>query len=162
MAVRVCETKDVPPGEARRYSLDGREVAVVNLGDEGFRALDAICSHAKYYLDEGEVDVDLALVQVVLRVAADRVERAEPLVAQVHDRDLTSVEGVAPRLAGRHVFRLADAHGHQRMPSASSAAIAASAPTRTSSICTRSSTSWKNPVTISRSASSWGIPRDSR
>jgi 3-phenylpropionate/trans-cinnamate dioxygenase ferredoxin component len=63
MAVRVCETKDVLPGEARRYSLDGREVAVVNLGDEGFRALDAICSHAKYYLDEGEVDVDLETIE---------------------------------------------------------------------------------------------------
>jgi 3-phenylpropionate/trans-cinnamate dioxygenase ferredoxin component len=63
MAVRVCETKDVPPGEARRYSLDGREVAVVNLGDEGFRALDAICSHAKYYLDEGGVDVDLETIE---------------------------------------------------------------------------------------------------
>ena len=63
MAVRVCETKEVPPGEARRYSLDGREVAVVNLGDEGFRALDAICSHAKYYLDEGEVDVDLETIE---------------------------------------------------------------------------------------------------
>ena len=63
MAVRVCETKDVAPGEARRYSLDGREVAVVNLGDEGFRALDAICSHAKYYLDEGEVDVDLETIE---------------------------------------------------------------------------------------------------
>ena len=63
MAVHVCETKDVPPGEARRYSLDGREVAVVNLGGEGFRALDAICSHAKYYLDEGEVDVDLETIE---------------------------------------------------------------------------------------------------
>jgi 3-phenylpropionate/trans-cinnamate dioxygenase ferredoxin component len=62
-AVRVCETRDVPPGEARRYRLDGREVAVVNLGDEGFRALDAICSHAKYYLDEGEVDVDLETIE---------------------------------------------------------------------------------------------------
>lgn len=63
MAVRVCETKDVPPGEARRYRVDGREVAVVNLGEEGFRALDAICSHAKYYLDEGEVDVDLETIE---------------------------------------------------------------------------------------------------
>ena len=62
-AVRVCETKDVPPGEARRFSLDGREVAVVNLGDAGFRALDAICSHAHYYLDEGEVDVDLETIE---------------------------------------------------------------------------------------------------
>ncbi len=62
-AVRVCETKDVPPGEARRFSLDGREVAVVNLGEAGFRALDAICSHAHYYLDEGEVDVDFETVE---------------------------------------------------------------------------------------------------
>jgi 3-phenylpropionate/trans-cinnamate dioxygenase ferredoxin component len=62
VAVRVCETKDVAPGEARRFSLGGREVAVVNLGERGFRALDAICSHAKYYLDEGEVDVDLGTI----------------------------------------------------------------------------------------------------
>jgi len=62
-AVRVCETKDVPPGEARRFHLDGREIAVVNLGEEGFRALDAICSHEKYYLDEGEVDVDFETIE---------------------------------------------------------------------------------------------------
>ena len=62
-AVRVCETKDVPPGEARRFSLDGRFVAVVNLGEEGFRALDAICSHAHYFLDEGEVDADFETIE---------------------------------------------------------------------------------------------------
>jgi 3-phenylpropionate/trans-cinnamate dioxygenase ferredoxin subunit len=62
-AVRVCETKDVPPGSARRFHLDGREIAVVNLGEEGFRALDAICSHEKYYLDEGEVDVELETIE---------------------------------------------------------------------------------------------------
>ncbi|HET9310165.1 MAG TPA: non-heme iron oxygenase ferredoxin subunit [Actinomycetota bacterium] len=62
-AVRVCETKDVPAGEARRFHLDGREIAVVNLGEEGFRALDAICSHEKYYLDEGEVDVDFETIE---------------------------------------------------------------------------------------------------
>lgn len=62
-AVRVCETKDVAPGEARRFALDGRLIAVVNLGEEGFRALDAICSHAKYYLDEGEVDVDFETIE---------------------------------------------------------------------------------------------------
>jgi 3-phenylpropionate/trans-cinnamate dioxygenase ferredoxin subunit len=38
-------------------------VAVVNLGDEGFRAVDAICSHEHYYLDEGEVDVDLETIE---------------------------------------------------------------------------------------------------
>ena len=52
-AVRVCSVDDVPEGEARRFAVDGRLVAVVNLGDEGFRAVDAICSHEHYYLDEG-------------------------------------------------------------------------------------------------------------
>ena len=63
MAVRVCETSDVPPCEARRFHLDGREVAVVNLGERGFRALDAICSHERYFLDEGEVDADLETIE---------------------------------------------------------------------------------------------------
>ena len=56
--VRLCSVSDVPGGEARRFELDARPFAVVNLGDEGFRAIDAICSHAHYFLDEGEVDVD--------------------------------------------------------------------------------------------------------
>jgi 3-phenylpropionate/trans-cinnamate dioxygenase ferredoxin component len=62
-AVRVCSVEDVPEGEARRFAVDGRLVAVVNLGDEGFRAVDAICSHEHYYLDEGEVDVDLETIE---------------------------------------------------------------------------------------------------
>jgi 3-phenylpropionate/trans-cinnamate dioxygenase ferredoxin component len=61
--VRVCTVADVPPGEAKRFPVDGRLVAVVNLGDEGFRALDAICSHAHYYLDEGEVDPDFGTIE---------------------------------------------------------------------------------------------------
>jgi len=48
----------VPPGEARRFVVDGREVAVVNLGDGQFRAVGDVCSHEHYHLSEGEVDVD--------------------------------------------------------------------------------------------------------
>ena len=62
-AVRVCSADDVAPGQAYRVELDGRPIAVVNLGDEGFRAVDAICSHAHYFLDEGEVDPDLATIE---------------------------------------------------------------------------------------------------
>jgi 3-phenylpropionate/trans-cinnamate dioxygenase ferredoxin component len=61
--VRVCSTTDVPAGEARRFPVDGRLVAVVNLGEEGFRAIDAICSHEKYYLDEGDVDTDFETIE---------------------------------------------------------------------------------------------------
>jgi 3-phenylpropionate/trans-cinnamate dioxygenase ferredoxin component len=55
-AIRVCSTTAVPAGEARRFPVDGREVAIVNLGDDGFRAVDAVCSHEHSYLDEGDVD----------------------------------------------------------------------------------------------------------
>jgi nitrite reductase/ring-hydroxylating ferredoxin subunit len=50
--VRLCNVNDVPAGDVRRFEVDHRPIAVVNLGDEGFRAIDAICSHAHYFLDE--------------------------------------------------------------------------------------------------------------
>jgi 3-phenylpropionate/trans-cinnamate dioxygenase ferredoxin subunit len=62
--LRLCGTDDVPAeGEAVRFPVDGRLVALVNLGDEGLRAIDAICSHAHYYLDEGEVDPDFETIE---------------------------------------------------------------------------------------------------
>ena len=56
--VRICGVDEVPVGEVRRFELDHRPFAVANLGAEGYRVVDAICSHAHYFLDEGEVDVD--------------------------------------------------------------------------------------------------------
>jgi 3-phenylpropionate/trans-cinnamate dioxygenase ferredoxin subunit len=56
--VRICSVSDVPEGEARRFELHHRPFAVVNLGPDGFRVVDAICSHEHYFLDEGEVDVE--------------------------------------------------------------------------------------------------------
>jgi 3-phenylpropionate/trans-cinnamate dioxygenase ferredoxin component len=56
--VRVCGVDDVDPGGAKRYAVGERLIAVANLGVGGFRAVDAVCSHAHYYLDEGDVDVD--------------------------------------------------------------------------------------------------------
>ncbi len=56
--VKICAAADVPEGEARRFQVDDRLIAVANLGASGFRAVDAICSHAQYYLDEGEVEVE--------------------------------------------------------------------------------------------------------
>ena len=55
---RLCAVGDVPEGEVRRFELDSRPFAVANLGPDGFRVVDAICSHAHYYVDEGELDVD--------------------------------------------------------------------------------------------------------
>ena len=58
MSVRVCGSSDVPIGEVRRFEIEGRSVAVVNLGADGFRAVDAVCSHEHAWLDEGEVDAE--------------------------------------------------------------------------------------------------------
>ena len=77
--VRICGVDDVPAGEVRRFSLDGREVAVVNLGDEGFRAVDAVCSHAHYYLDEGEVDVEERTIECPKHGSTFDLETGKPM-----------------------------------------------------------------------------------
>ena len=54
-ARRVCARDDLASGEARRFEVDGRPVAVVRIGEE-FHAIGDTCSHADYSLSEGEVD----------------------------------------------------------------------------------------------------------
>jgi 3-phenylpropionate/trans-cinnamate dioxygenase ferredoxin subunit len=76
--VRLCGVSDVPAGEARRFALGEREVAVVNLGDEGFRAVDAVCSHAHYYLDEGEVDADERTIECPKHGSTFDLETGKP------------------------------------------------------------------------------------
>ncbi|MFM8944478.1 MAG: Rieske (2Fe-2S) protein [Actinomycetota bacterium] len=61
--IAVCRVGDVPEGTARRFAVGDREVAVVNLGGGSFRAVDAVCSHAHAYLDEGAVDVEGGTVE---------------------------------------------------------------------------------------------------
>jgi len=61
--VKVATTQEIPEGEARRFRHDSTEVAVANLGGGEFRAIDAICSHALSYLDEGEVDPDMETIE---------------------------------------------------------------------------------------------------
>jgi len=58
MLIEVAKVADIPDGEARRFVVDRIEIAVVNMGDGRFFALDDICSHAESSLSEGEVDVD--------------------------------------------------------------------------------------------------------
>lgn len=58
MLVEVGKTSDIPEGEARRFVADRIEVAVANLGNGMFLAVDDVCSHAEASLSEGEVDTD--------------------------------------------------------------------------------------------------------
>jgi 3-phenylpropionate/trans-cinnamate dioxygenase ferredoxin subunit len=61
--VTVCRIDDVPEGEVRRFEVAGHEIAMVNLGEDGFRAVGDICSHAHYFLHEGEVDADFGTIE---------------------------------------------------------------------------------------------------
>jgi 3-phenylpropionate/trans-cinnamate dioxygenase ferredoxin component len=61
--VTVARTSDVPEGEARRFEVNGHEIALVNLGDGEFRAIGDICSHAHAHLHEGEVDLDFETIE---------------------------------------------------------------------------------------------------
>ena len=61
--VKVALASDIPEGEARGFTVDGREVAVANLGGGEFRAVDDICSHAHEHLSEGDVDPDFGTIE---------------------------------------------------------------------------------------------------
>jgi 3-phenylpropionate/trans-cinnamate dioxygenase ferredoxin subunit len=76
--VRVCGVGDIPAGEARRFAVGEREIAVVNLGDDGFRAVDAVCSHAHEYLDEGEVDVEERTIECPKHGSTFELETGKP------------------------------------------------------------------------------------
>jgi 3-phenylpropionate/trans-cinnamate dioxygenase ferredoxin component len=55
--VALCPVDELPPGQARRFDVAGRRIALVRIGDE-FHAVDDECSHEDYSLSEGEVWAD--------------------------------------------------------------------------------------------------------
>ena len=61
--VTVCRVDEVPVGEAKPVQVGGEPISIVNLGEEGFRAIHDICSHAHYFLHEGEVDADFETIE---------------------------------------------------------------------------------------------------
>ncbi|MFN2463823.1 MAG: non-heme iron oxygenase ferredoxin subunit [Candidatus Dormibacteria bacterium] len=60
--IRVASITEIPVGEARRFTVDGEEVAVVNAGDYLY-ALSDICSHEYFHLTDGEVDLDAGTIE---------------------------------------------------------------------------------------------------
>jgi 3-phenylpropionate/trans-cinnamate dioxygenase ferredoxin subunit len=61
--VEVGKTTDIPEGEARRFVANRVEIAIANLGNGVFLAVDDICSHAESSLSEGEVDIDFETIE---------------------------------------------------------------------------------------------------
>jgi 3-phenylpropionate/trans-cinnamate dioxygenase ferredoxin subunit len=52
--VALCAPSDLASGEARRFDVSGRRIALVRIGEK-FYAVGDECSHEDYSLSEGEV-----------------------------------------------------------------------------------------------------------
>ena len=99
MLFEVAKTAEIPEGEARRFVVDRIEIAVVNLGEGRYFALDDICSHA-----DGEA---LGHAGDVGKGALARVSRRDAkIAAHQHDRNRRAD---APHLANE---RAAGHAGH--------------------------------------------------
>jgi 3-phenylpropionate/trans-cinnamate dioxygenase ferredoxin subunit len=55
--VTLCRLDDLADGEAKRFDIDGRSLAVVRVGDDVY-AIGDRCSHANISLSEGDVHAD--------------------------------------------------------------------------------------------------------
>ena len=53
---RLASIDDIPVGEGRAFTHDGRQLAVFRLRDGSVRVLDAVCAHAGGPLADGLVD----------------------------------------------------------------------------------------------------------
>jgi len=56
-STRLCSLDEIGDGEARRFDVDGRSLAVVRLGVDVYVIGDR-CSHGDFSLSEGEVEAD--------------------------------------------------------------------------------------------------------
>ncbi len=52
----VGRAEEVPPGEGRAYVVADEQIAVFRLRDGGFRAVSAICPHARGPIADGQID----------------------------------------------------------------------------------------------------------
>ncbi len=55
--IRLCAVGDIESGQARRFDVEGRRVALVRI-DQDFYAIGDRCSHADVSLADGEVMVE--------------------------------------------------------------------------------------------------------
>ncbi len=75
--VRVCSVRDVDPGSARRYDVDGERIAVVRLGDDWY-AIGDTCSHADFSLSQGDVWEEERTIECPQHGATFSLESGEP------------------------------------------------------------------------------------
>ncbi len=69
---------ELEPDSARRVEVEGREIAVVRIGDDVY-AIGDTCSHAEVSLSEGWVEPDDCAIECVAHGAMFDLETGEPL-----------------------------------------------------------------------------------
>jgi 3-phenylpropionate/trans-cinnamate dioxygenase ferredoxin subunit len=76
--VRLCAADEIAVGEARRFEVDGKPVALVHCA-AGYRAVSDTCSHEDYSLSEGEVYADECEIECWKHGSTFSLETGEPL-----------------------------------------------------------------------------------
>ena len=74
----VCSLDDLDDGGVRRVAVEGRDVALVRLGERVY-AIGDTCSHAEVSLSEGDVDADECALECPKHGSLFSLETGEPL-----------------------------------------------------------------------------------
>ena len=77
MSVRLCGRDDMKHGEARRFDVEGRRIAVVRI-DDTYYAVGDTCSHAEVSLSEGEVICESKEIECWKHGSTFSLETGEP------------------------------------------------------------------------------------
>lgn len=75
--IRVCEASELGSGQAKRFDVGGRRVALVRIEDD-FYALGDRCSHAEVSLSDGDVLVETKELECWKHGSAFSLETGEP------------------------------------------------------------------------------------
>jgi len=74
---RIGTVADIPPGEARRFEVDGLPIAVVRIDDD-FYAIGDVCTHQDISLSEGEVLAEERQIECWKHGSAFSLETGQP------------------------------------------------------------------------------------
>ena len=74
----VCRLEDLADGEIRRVEVDGREIALIRVGDRVYALADR-CSHQNVSLSDGEIDLDEMVLECPKHGAAFSLETGEAM-----------------------------------------------------------------------------------
>jgi 3-phenylpropionate/trans-cinnamate dioxygenase ferredoxin subunit len=75
--VTVCDLDELEDGAARRFDVDGNQIALVRIGDDVFAIADR-CSHEDFSLAEGEVLADLCEIECARHGAMFDLKTGQP------------------------------------------------------------------------------------